>query len=160
MLGGVTAGTGAMLSPMSLGDIARRFIPLGSAPAVPPPAPLPPPSAPPVASRFLEARVSFREMLWHPVIGLAEAERLICSAKAGLPHCSACDKPFALAGDGKDWTCPACHESRPAADVDFFAMDQVIAEALVAFLREHPDFAPAPGLSVSARALQALQAAA
>jgi hypothetical protein len=108
----------------------------------------------------LESRVSFRDMLWHPVIGLAEAERLVCSAKAGLPHCAACDKPFALSADGKDWACPACREKRPAADVDFFAMDQVIAEALVGFLREHRDFSPAPGASLPARALQALQTAA
>lgn len=149
-----------MLLHMSLGDIARRLIPLGAAPAAPAPVPPPPPAAPPMPSRFLEARVSFRDMLWHPVIGLAEAERLVCSAKAGLPHCPACDKPFALSADGKDWTCPGCHASRPAADVDFFAMDQVIAEALLAFLRDHRDFAPAPGLSAPARAFQVLQAAA
>lgn len=149
-----------MLIAMSLGDFARRLLPSGAVPAAPPPAPPPPSAAPPAPSRLLEARVSFREMLWHPVIGLAEAERLICSAKAGLPHCPSCDKPLALSADGKDWTCPGCRSSRPSADVDFFAMDQVIAEALVAFLREHRDFAPAPGLSIPARALQALQAAA
>lgn len=139
---------------MSLGDIARRLIPLGRTPAAPAPQAAPAPAALPAPSRFLEGRVAFRDMLWHPVIGLAEAERLVCSAKAGLPHCAGCDKALALSGDGKDWTCPVCHGTRPAADVDFFAMDQVIAESVVSFFREHPDFAPAPGLSVPARALQ------
>jgi hypothetical protein len=138
---------------MSLSDLARRLIaPRNAAPAAPVQA-APAPVTPPAPSRFVEGRVEFRGMLWHPVIGLADAERLIVSVKAGLPHCQRCDKALSL--QGSDWGCAACGERRPGADVDFFAMDCVIAEDLVAFFREHPDYSPAPGLNVPARALQA-----
>lgn len=143
---------------MSLGELARRLIPANK--PVPAPTPLPVPETPlplpPAPSLMLEGRVEFRSMLWHPVLGLREDSHLVVSAKAGLPHCARCDKALTLSqGSGDAWSCAACGEARPAADVDFFAMDCVIAEAMGSFFKEHPEFTPAPGLSVPARALQA-----
>lgn len=139
---------------MSLSELARRLIaPRNAAPAAPvQAAPAPAPVVTPAPSRFVAGRVEFRGMLWHPVIGVADAERLIVAIKAGLPHCARCDK--ALSFTGSEWACPACGDRRPGDDVDFYAMDCVIAEHLVSFFQQHPELSPVPGLNVPARALQ------
>lgn len=133
---------------MTFRDLARRFAPLRpeAAPEPPAPAPLPPPP-PPEATVFASGRVEYNGLLWHPVVGVAEDQRLVVSAKAGLPHCRDCDKPLTLS---RDWSCPACGRSASGADADFYSMDHVTVEWLAEFLREHPDHAPAPGLPVRA----------
>lgn len=122
-------------------------------PAAPPPPPPPPPVEEP---RLVEARVEFRGLLWHPVLGVQERAGLVVSAKAGLPHCARCDKALALvSGTQETWSCAACGGFTPGRDVDFSALDGVVSVALGGFLREHPAFAPAPGLNAPTRALQA-----
>lgn len=132
--------------------LARRFLRPPQAPVarVSPP---PPPAAPP---RLVAGFVQFQGLFWHPVLGVQDETRLVVSAKAGLPHCARCDKALALEkGPREVWSCPACGDARPGTDVDFFALDSVIAAYLKDFLQAHPDFRPAPGLSAPARALTA-----
>lgn len=133
---------------MSFSDMARRLFttPKDAAAAVPLPASaaLPPP-------RLLQGRVEFRGMLWHPVLAVQDEERLVVSAKAGLPHCARCDKALVLERGAREvWTCTSCGDVRPGADVDLSATDGAIGEALSAFLCEHPGYAAAEGL-VSSR---------
>lgn len=132
---------------MTFTDLARRLIPKTSAPVEPVAAPAAPPPPPPVATAYATGRVEYNGLLWHPVVGVAEEARLIVSAKAGLPHCGACDAAMSLAG-GRDWACPACGRKASGADADFYSMDHVTGEWLAEYLREHPDHAPAPGLPV------------
>ena len=109
-----------------------------------------------MTSKFLRiARVEFRGLLWHPVLGVQERAGLVVSVKAGLPHCARCDKPLALVtGTMETWSCAACGSFTPGKDVDFSALDGVVSVALGGFLRSHPAFSPAPGLNAPARALQ------
>lgn len=108
----------------------------------------PPPPAPPAATRFVTARVKYRELLWHPVLGLAEDERLVVGAKAGLPHCAECDKPMSLGG--RDWSCAACGRTAPGASVDLFTLDRVVAAGVQSYLRAKPGSAAVPALAAAA----------
>ncbi len=122
-------------------------------PAAPQAAPLA--AAPPEPVRTVDARVEFRGLLWHPVIGVQEQARLVVSAKAGLPYCRRCDKALSLSPAAQEvWSCGACAYACPGKDVDFSALDAVVAEAVSGFLQAHPDFSPAPGLNVPLRAVQ------
>jgi ribosomal protein L37AE/L43A len=95
-------------------------------------------------------------MLWHPVLGVAEEARQVVTAKAGLPHCARCDKALSLVTAAQEvWSCAVCGGFIPGKDVDFYAMDTVIAEGLAAFLSAEPSFTPAEGLAPARAALSA-----
>lgn len=143
--------SGAMLRAMlpNLLVVLRDAALLKSAPAE---QPLPPaPEAPPKPSgppRRVEGRIHFREMLWRPELELLEEEKLVVSAKAGLPHCADCEQALALETSPREqWTCRGCGRSHPGVDADFFAADSVVAMTLKAFFAAKPDFSPAPALS-------------
>ncbi len=127
-----------------LGGRAERPAPKPAAVAAPKPA------APP---RSVGARREFRGLLWFPVLTVSDGDKLVVSARAGLPHCPHCLRPLALAADGSErWACAACGRVSPACDADFFAMEAVVAACARDFLAKHPDFRPGPALPASARA--------
>jgi len=134
---------------------AKTPVPTAPAAEPPPAAPAPAP-APVVPSRRVEGRREFRGLLWLPVLEVSDDEKLVVSARAGLPHCLRCERALSLAaGPREEWECGGCGDKRPGSEVDFFATDSVVAEGLKAFFAENPGFRPAPGLSAPLRALAA-----
>jgi hypothetical protein len=112
------------------------------------------PSAPPLPTRQVEGRREFHGLLWRPVLGVNDDEKLVVAARAGLPHCVRCERALTLAAGPRElWTCPSCGDSRPGSDADFFAAEAVIADDLREFISGHPDFRLAPTLSAPQRAL-------